>query len=96
METTHSKTRRTKGSAPKIVVPSWDEVWDSFKKNNVITSVEDMNSDGWKTIHQVSKEIKLSRSHINNLANEGKFETKKAKIFDGKKTREIVFIRPNI
>ena len=94
METTHSKTCRAKGSSPKIVVPSWDEVWDSFNANNQKTTIEAMNDDGWKTIDQAAKDCGLSNCRINQLANAGSLERIKKKVWLGERTREINFVRP--
>jgi len=94
METTHSKTRRTKGSSPKIVVQSWDKVWESFKEDNTKTTVEAMNAEGWKTVNQVSEETGLSISRINGMVHEKKVENVKKKVYISGKTREINFIRP--
>jgi hypothetical protein len=94
METTHSKTGRTKKPAPKIVVESWDEVWQSLRDSCALTTVEEMNVEGWKTIEQTSQEISLSRPHINAMANSGKLDRIKRKVLIGGKSREINFIRP--
>jgi hypothetical protein len=94
METTHSKTRRTKGSSPKIVIDSWDSVWDSFKEENTKTTIEAMNAEGWKTIEQAAQECGLSKCHINHMANDGKMESVKKRVFLGGITREINFVRP--
>jgi hypothetical protein len=94
METTHSKTRRTKSSSPKIVVSSWDKVWESFKEEKGKTSVEEMNTQGWKTEAQAAKEIGMSRKNVNYLANIGKIDLIKKRVFIGGITREINFVRP--
>jgi hypothetical protein len=96
METTHSKTSRAKKPAPKIVVNEWDDVWKSFQASCALTTIEEMNSEGWKTIEQTSQEIGLSRPHINAMANSGKLERIKRKVFLGGKSREINFIRPKV
>ena len=96
METTHSKTRRTKGSSPKIVIPSWDSVWESFDTHNEKTTIEAMNADGWRTVDQVTQKTGLSSPRIYNMVREGKFETVKKKVFYGGKTRDIKFVRPKI
>jgi len=94
METTHSKTRRAKGSSPKIVIGSWNSVWDSFKKENTQTTVESMNAEGWKTVSQVSEETGLSMSRINGMVFEKKLEAVKRKVKRSGFTREINFVRP--
>jgi hypothetical protein len=94
METTHSKTRRTKGSSPKIVIDSWDSVWDSFKKENTQTTVEEMNAEGWKSVAQVAEETGLSMSRINGMVFEKKLESIKGKIKRNGIIREINFVRP--
>jgi hypothetical protein len=94
METTHSKTRRTKGSSSKIVVQSWDKVWDSFNKAHSLSAVEEMNAEGWKTISQASKESGVSESRLKEMAKEGKLERVKKSVWHGGSTREINFIRP--
>ena len=94
METTHSKTRRTKGSSPKIVIQSWDSVWNSFDTDNQKTTIEAMNADGWRTIDQVTQKTGLSSPRIYNMVREGKFESVKKKVFYGGKTRDIKFVRP--
>jgi hypothetical protein len=94
METTHSKTSRTKKPAPKIVVPSWDSVWASFNAENEKTTIESMNAEGWKTVQQAARDSGLSRPRINHIANEGKLERIKRKIFINGVTREINFVRP--
>lgn len=91
METTHSKTSRTKKPAPKIVVESWDEVWQSFGQRSTI---ELMNKAGWKTVTQAAESTGLSRPRINSIAHEGGFEWIKEKVYSGGKTREMVFVRP--
>jgi hypothetical protein len=96
METTHSKTRRTKGSSPKIVIPSWDSVWESFDTHNEKTTIEAMNADGWRTVDQVTQKTGLSSPRIYNMVREGKFETVKKKVFYGGKTRDIKFVRPKV
>ena len=96
METTHSKTGRTKKPAPKIVVSSWDKVWESFDSHNTKTTVEAMNAEGWKTVDQVIEKTGLSSPRIYNMVREGKFETVKKKVFHTGKTRDIKFVRPKI
>jgi hypothetical protein len=96
METTHSKTGRTKSTPAKIVVPSWDSVWQSFQDSSALTTIEKMNEQGWKTIEQTSEVIGLSRPHINSMANSGKLDRVKRKVLIGGKSREINFIRPKI
>jgi gamma-glutamyl:cysteine ligase YbdK (ATP-grasp superfamily) len=94
METTHSKTRRTKGSAPKIIVPSWDDVWESFKDNSEYTTIEAMNADGWKTVDQVMKITGLSNSRIRNMISEEKFDREKKRVKDGGTIKTMNFVRP--
>jgi len=96
METTHSKTRRTKGSAPKIVVPSWDSVWKSFKEDNTKTTIEAMETEGWKTVRDVARMTNLSRQRVLELANSDKMESVKKKVIQTGKTREMVFVRPKV
>jgi hypothetical protein len=96
METTHSKTRRTKGSSPKIVIQSWDSVWNSFDTDNQKTTIEAMNADGWRTVDQVIQKTGLSSPRIYNMVREGRFETVKKKVFYAGKTRDIKFVRPKI
>ena len=96
METTHSKNRRTKGSAPKIVISSWEDVWDSFSKENALTSIEAMNAEGWRTVSQVIKATSLSDSRIYNMIREEKFECQKKKVKEGGVTKTINFIRPRV
>lgn len=94
METTHSKTGRTKKPTPKIVVDSWDSIWDSFSADHQKTTIEAMNSEGWKTIEQASKEIGLSKPRINQMANDGIIDRIKRKIYYDGITREMNFVRP--
>lgn len=94
MATHHSKTGRTKGPDDKIVVPSWDSVWDSFNEENSKTTVEAMNAEGWKTEAQASEESGLSRKRINDLANSGRMDRVKKKVFLSGLTREVNFVRP--
>jgi hypothetical protein len=96
MATHHSTSGRTKSSAPKIVVPSWDSMWESFDNHNQKTTVEAMNAEGWRTIDQVTQKTGLSSPRIYNMVREGKFETVKKKVFYGGKTRDIKFVRPRI
>jgi hypothetical protein len=96
METTHSKTRRTKGSSPKIVIQSWDNVWKSFDTDNQKTTIEAMNAEGWRTVDQVIQKTGLSSPRIYNMVRERKFETVKKKVFYAGKTRDIKFVRPKI
>jgi hypothetical protein len=94
METTHSKTRRTKGSAPKIVVPSWDKVWESIGKESALTTIEAMNAEGWKTVDQVMKITGLSDSRIRNMIGEERFDRVKKKVKDSGTIKTINFVRP--
>jgi len=96
METTHSKTSRTKGSSPKIIIPSWDKVWESFDSRNTKTTVEAMNAEGWRTIDQVAQKTQLSNPRVHNLIKEGEFESVKKKVLYSGKTREMVFVRPKL
>ena len=96
METTHSKNRRTKGSPSKIVISSWEDVWDSFSKENALTSIEAMNAEGWRTVSQVIKATGLSDSRIYNMIREEKFECQKKKVKEDGVTKTINFIRPKI
>ena len=96
METTHSKTGRAKKPAPKIVVPSWDKVWESFDSHNTKTTVDAMNAEGWKTVDQVIQKTGLSSPRIYNMIREGKFETIKRKVYYSGKTRDLTFVRPKI
>ena len=94
MATHHSKTGRTKSSNDKIVVPSWDEIWDSFDVRNQKTTIEAMNAEGWRTVDQVIQKTGLSSPRIYNMMREGKFESVKKKVFHAGKTRDINFVRP--
>ena len=94
METTHSKTSRTKKPASKIVIQSWDSVWNSFDTDNQKTTIEAMNAEGWRTVDQVIQKTGLSSPRIYNMVREGKFETVKKKVFYAGKTRDIKFVRP--
>jgi len=94
METTHSKTRRTKNTPSKIVIDSWDSVWDSFKKENTQTTIEEMNAEGWKSVAQVAEETCLSTSRINGMVSENKLESIKRKVKRNGTIREINFVRP--
>ena len=96
MATHHSRSKGTKGTDVKIVVPSWDSVWASFNAENEKTTIESMNAEGWKTIQQAAKESGLSRPRINYIANEGKLERIKRKIFVNGVTREVNFVRPKL
>ena len=96
MATHHSKTSRAKGSNAQIVVPSWDSVWESFNAENQKTTIEAMNADGWKTLQQAADDSGLSRPRMNQIANEGKLETIKKKVYYAGKTREFVFVRPSV
>ena len=95
MATHHSKTSRTKSPHAEIVVPRWDDVWQSFKEANETTTIEAMNAEGWKTIQQAADAVGLSRPRINQLAIEGKLlEREVKKVVVGGKIREINFVKP--
>ena len=96
MATHHSKTSRAKSPDAQIVVPSWDKVWESFNAANQRTTIEAMNAEGWKTVEQASKESGISRCRLTYMANEGKFERVKRRVFIGEITRELNFIRPRV
>jgi hypothetical protein len=96
MATHHSKTGRAKSPDDKIVVPSWDSVWQSFQDSSALTTIEKMNEQGWKTIGQTSEVIGLSRPHINAMANIGKLDRVKRKVLLSGKSREINFVRPKV
>ena len=96
MATHHSKTGRAKSSNDKIVVPSWDSVWDSFKEKNTKTTIEAMNAEGWKTEKQVAQDTGISRKNINYLSNNGKLDVIKKKVLIDGITREINFVRPKV
>lgn len=94
METTHSKTGRTKKPAPKIVISSWDKVWESISKDSELTSIEAMNAEGWKTVGQVMEITNLSSSRIRNMIIEGKFDSEKKKVKDCGTVKTMNFVRP--
>jgi len=94
MATHHSKTRRAKSSNDKIIVPSWDDVWESFKDNSEYTTIEAMNADGWKTVDQVMKITGLSNSRIRNMISEEKFDREKKRVKDGGTIKTMNFVRP--
>lgn len=95
MATCYRTSGRTKSSHAKIVVPSWDSVWDSFNAENQKTTIAAMNAEGWKTIPQVAELTGLSKPRINEMALNGKkFELIKRKIFHHGQTRTINFVRP--
>lgn len=71
-------------------------VWEVFYKENQKTTIDAMNKDGWKTLQQVADMCGLSRSHVNQLANSGKMQTIKKKIYHSGRTRDVVFVRPII
>lgn len=96
METTHSKNSRTKKPSPKIVVPSWDNIWESFNSENKKTTIEAMAVDGWKLVSQVAEEIEKSKRTVYDLVSNGKIESIKRKIFFNDKIREMTFVRPKI
>ena len=94
METAHSKISRAKKPASKIVVNQWDDVWRSFKEDRKQTTIESMESDGWKLLVNLAEEIGISRQAIHDLVNAGKMEKTKEKIQFSGKIREMVFVRP--
>lgn len=94
MATHHSKTRRAESTDAKIVVPSWDSVWDSFREARNKTTTEAMEAEGWKLAIQAAKEIGLSRQAMFDLISNNKVESTKRKINYSGKTREMVFVRP--
>jgi hypothetical protein len=94
MATHYSKTRRAKSSNDKIVVPSWDSVWDSFREARTKTTIEDMEADGWKLAIQAAREVGLSRQAMFDLISKDMVESTKRKISYSGKTREMVFVRP--
>ena len=95
METTHSKTSRTKKPASKIVVESWGDVWASFNADHQKTTIEAMEAEGWKTIKQSANDIGISIPRMNQIANEGKLmEKTKKKVYYFGKIRELAFVRP--
>jgi hypothetical protein len=96
MATHYSKTRGAKGSNDKIVVPSWDSVWDSFKEARTKATIEDMEADGWKLAILAAKEVGLSRQAMFDLISKDMVESTKKKIDYSGKTREMVFVRPKI
>ena len=96
MATHHSTPRRTKSSNAKIVVPSWDSLWQSFKDSNEKTTIEAMAKDGWKLTGDAAKEIGLSKQGIFDQINSGRLESVKKKIFFDRKTREMTFVRPRV
>jgi hypothetical protein len=96
METTHSKASRTKKPAPKIVISSWDKVWESVGRDASFTTIEAMNAEGWKTVDQVTKITGLSNTRIRNMIGEGKFDREKKRVKDGGTIKTINFVRPII
>ena len=94
MATHHSKTGRAKGSNDKIVVPSWDGIWESLNEDRGKSTIESMNADGWKTVVQAAESTGLSRPRVNHMAHEGKLEWTKRRVYSGGKTREMMFVRP--
>ncbi len=96
MATHYSKTRGAKSSNDKIVVPSWDSVWDSFKEARTKTTTEDMEAEGWKLAILAAKEVGLSRQAMFDLISKDMVESTKRKINYSGKTREMVFVRPKI
>ena len=94
METTHSKTSRTKKPAPKIVISSWDKVWESIGKDASLTTIEALNAEGWKTVGQVMEITSLSASRIRNMIVEGKFDSEKRKVKDDGTVKTMNFVRP--
>jgi hypothetical protein len=94
MATHYSKTRGAKSSNDKIVVPSWDSVWDSFKEARTKTTIEDMEAQGWKLAILAAKEVGLSRQAMFDLISKDMVESTKKKINYSGKTREMVFVRP--
>jgi hypothetical protein len=71
-------------------------VWDSFKGGAIKTTVEAMNAEGWKTESQAAQETGISRQRINTLANSGKMDKIKKRVFLSGLTREINFVRPKV
>lgn len=96
MATHHSKTSRTKSPNAEIVVPEWDRVWESFKNDHKQTTIESMETKGWKLLVNVAKEIGTSRQAIHDLINAGKMEKIKEKIQFSGKIREMAFVRPKV
>ena len=96
MATHHSKTGRAKSPNDKIVVPSWDEMWDSFKEENTKTTIEAMNAEGWKTLEQAADESGLGRTTIRHMVKAGKMEQIKAKVFFVGAVRNMNFVRPKV
>lgn len=94
METTHSKTGRAKKPAHKIVIPSWDSVWESFKTETEKISIEAMNADGWKTIRQASEATGINASTIGSRIRNGYFDTVQKRTLSGGCHRMVNFIRP--
>jgi len=96
MATCYRTSGRTKSSNAKIVIPNQDSIWESFKAERQKTSIESMNRNGWKTLQQVADMVGMSRPHINSMANNGKFEVVKRKVYHCGKTRDLTFVKPKI
>jgi hypothetical protein len=96
MATHHSKTGRAKGTDDKIVVPSWDSIWQSFKATNEKTTVEAMRSDGWRLVADVAQELGLSKQGVFDQINSNKLDSIKKKVYLEGKTREMRFVRPKV
>lgn len=96
MATHNSTAKRTKSPNAQIVVPSWDSVWQSFKKTNEKTTIEAMEAKGWKLLVNVAEEIGASRQAIHDMITAGKMEKIKERIQFSGKTREMVFVRPKV
>ncbi len=94
MATHYSKTRRAKSPNDKIVVPSWDSVWESFKDNTEYTTIEAMNAEGWKTVDQVMKITGLSNSRVRNMIYEDRLDREKRRVKDNGTFKTINFVRP--
>lgn len=94
MATAYCKTRNAKGPDDQIVVPSWDDIWDSHKKLADLVTVEEMNSDGWKTYEQVGELLGVHRMTIANWVNTKRYECRKERVRYKGCIRDVNFVRP--
>lgn len=88
---------RTKTQSP-LASSDITSAWKRVFENSKIDDIEQLNSEGWRSLYDIAEESGRTRNTIaaalDSEVRAGRFEKKLAKIKRGSQTKQICFYRP--
>jgi hypothetical protein len=97
MASTHRGTNTTKGKAAQnLSKVNWDDVWSSLSEKNIVRNLKDWNAEGWLSVNQACKVLKMSHVSAGRLKKHPDYESRKERVFSDGFTRHMWLVRPRV